>query len=261
MEGVQNFRKVESFFTRKLMEIGYDGVIGVAAFKNVYDELVHAQKARLEDICGGQSRSLIENGSIICMGIAYPEYAIDSIDARLDDGKIDKCRWNIYAEEYNKINSFLNAIAGEIADSFGGIPIQATVEGVAVKNVEEYYGMTVSHRVVAENAGLGWRGKNELIINEKFSCAIRFASIITDLPLICGKKVEASCGKCEACLNSCPFLKNKDKLENYRENCRRYIIKLGLKAEVCGKCIKACYRSSIFNGKFKLKKKVSFAED
>jgi hypothetical protein len=47
-----------------------------------------------------------------------------------------KDRWNIYAEEYNKINGFLNAIAEEIADIFGGIPIQATIEGVKVKNVK-----------------------------------------------------------------------------------------------------------------------------
>jgi epoxyqueuosine reductase QueG len=158
-----------------------------------------------------------------------------------------------YADEYNKINGFLDVIAGEIADSFGGIPIQATVEGISVKNVEEYYEMTVSHRVIAENAGLGWRGKNGLVVNEKFSCAIRFASVITDLPLIHGRKVKASCGECEACLKSCSFLKNKDKLEDYRENCRRYILKLGLRSEVCGKCIKACYRNSIFHERFKLK--------
>jgi hypothetical protein len=234
MERGQNFQKIKTFFERKLAEIGYYGVFGVAEFKKVYGALMSVQKVKLENICGEQFHDLITSGSFICIGIAFPEYAIDCIDARLSDRTIDRRRWNIYAEEYNKINGFLNAIAGEIADSFGGIPIQATVEGIKVKNVEEYYRMTVSHRVIAENGGLGWRGKNGLIVNEKFSCAIRFASVITDLPLIHGRKVRASCGECEACLKSCSFLKNKDKLEDYRENCRRYILKLGLKAEVCG---------------------------
>jgi len=253
VERRENFQKVKNFFDRKLAEIGYYGIIGAAEFKGVYDALMPVQKAKLEDICGERFHNFIMNGSFICIGIAFPEYAIDCIDARLSDGTIDKDRWNIYADEYNKINGFLNAIAEEIADIFGGIPIQATIEGVKVKNVKEYYGMTISHRVVAENAGLGWRGKNELIVNEKFSCAIRFASIITDLPLIHGRRVEASCGECNACLEACLFLKNKDKLEDYREHCRKYILELGLKAEVCGKCIKACYRNSIFRGKFKLK--------
>jgi epoxyqueuosine reductase len=253
MKRGRDFQKIKTFFDRKLAEIGYYGVFGVAEFKKVYDTLMSVQKVRLENICGEQFRDLIMNGSFVCIGIAFPEYAIDSIDVRLCDGSIDRHKWNIYADEYNKINGFLDAIAGEIADSFGGIPIQATVEGISVKNVEEYYGMTVSHRVIAENAGLGWRGKNGLVVNEKFSCAIRFASVITDLPLIHGRKVKASCGECEACLKSCSFLKNKDKLEDYRENCRRYILKLGLRSEVCGKCIKACYRNSIFHERFKLK--------
>jgi len=146
----------------------------------------------------------------------------------------------------------LNLISREIADSLGGIPIQVTIEEMPTRNVEEYYRITVSHRVVAENTGLGWRGKNELIVNEKFSCAVRFASIMVDLPLPSGRKIKSLCGGCEACLEACPFLKNKDKLENYRENCRRYIIQLGLDASVCGKCIKACYRNSVFSNRFKL---------
>ncbi len=88
----------------------------------------------------------MKNGSIIRIGIAFPKYAINSIDVRLNDGSIDKNAWNVYAREYHKINRFLNDILREIADSFGGIPIPATIEGIVVKSVEEYYGMTISHR-------------------------------------------------------------------------------------------------------------------
>lgn len=253
MGGMQNFERIKNFFDEKLSTIGYDGVFGVARFFNVYCELMPVQRERLEDICGQKFSIYVKNGSIICIGIAYPEYAINSIDVRLNDGRVDKDAWNVYAREYHKINKFLNNISRDVADSFGGIPIPATVEGINVKSVEEYCGMTVSHRVVAENAGLGWRGKNELIVNSRFSCALRFASIITDLPLAYGRKVKISCGPCQACLDACPFLKNKEKLKDYRESCRKYIQKLGLEAEVCGKCIKACYNNSIFKNKFKLK--------
>lgn len=253
MERMQNFQRIKKFFIRKLMEIGYDGVIGVAEFRKVYDELMPVQGSKLEDICSEQFHSLMKHGSIICVGIAYPEHAIDCINVRLDDGTVDKDAWNVYAKEYHKINRFLSAISKEIADFFGDMPIPATVEGIVVKNVEQYYGMTVSHRVIAKNAGLGWRGKNELVVNEKYSCALRFASVITNLPLIHGRKVKTSCGRCKACLEVCSFLKNKDRLENYRESCRRRIAQLGLEAEVCGKCIKACYCNSIFSGSFKLR--------
>jgi len=254
MEKEQNFQRIEDYFKEELAKIGYDGVIGVAKFKRVYNDLMPIQRSKLEDICGNQFQNAMKNGAIICIGIAYPERAIDCIDTRSGD-TINKDAWNIYAREYQKLNKLLNIISKRMANEFGGIPIPATLEGVAnkVAQVEEYYGMTVSHRVIAENAGLGWRGKNELIVNKNYSCALRFASVIMNIPLIHGRKDRTSCGACTACLEVCPFLKNKERLKNYRENCRRYIIALGLEDDVCGKCIKACYRHSIFKDKFKLR--------
>ena len=254
MEKEQNFQRIEGYFKEELAKIGYGGVIGVAGFKRVYNDLMPIQRSKLEDICGDLFRNAMKNGAIICMGIAYPEHAIDCIDARSGD-TVDKDAWNIYAREYQKLNKLLNIVSKLMANEFGGIPIPATLEGITdkVTHVEEYYGMTVSHRVIAENAGLGWRGKNELSVNKNYSCALRFASVVTDLPLIHGRKDGTSCGVCTACLEVCPFLKNKERLKNYRENCRRYIIALGLEDEVCGKCIKACYRHSIFKDKFKLR--------
>lgn len=253
MQRKQNFHRVKSFFSGKLIETGYDGVFGVASSKDVYDSLMPVQRSRLEDICGDQFQTFIKNGSAICIGIAYPEHVINCINIELSDGTTDKDAWNIYSREYHKLNRLLDAISKDIANRFGGIQIPATVERIVVRNVKDYFGMTVSHRVIAENAGIGWQGKNELVVNEKFSCALRFASVITSLPLAHGEKVKTSCGRCNACLEACSFLKSKEKLEDYRENCRKYIAQLGLDAEVCGKCIKACYYHSLFCNRFRLK--------
>jgi epoxyqueuosine reductase QueG len=253
MERTQNSQRLNSLFSGELAKRGYEGALGVAEFNKVYDELMPVQRARLEHVCGEHFKDLWKKGSVICIGIAYPERAIDCIDVRSDNGKVDRDAWNVYAREYNKLNRTLNDISKDIADLFGGMFIPATVEGVSVRNIEDYYEMTVSHRVVAENAGLGWRGKNELIVNDRFSCALRFASVITDVSLTRGRRVRASCEECEACLKACSFLRNKDKLENYRESCRRYIVQLGLEANVCGKCIKACYRRSVLSKRFKLR--------
>lgn len=253
MERARNFQRAKTFFNEELAKIGCDGVIGAASFKRVYNRLSLVQKNRLEDLCDKRFEYLRKNGSIICIGIAYPEYAIDCIDVRSCDGTLDKDAWNMYAREYHRLNGVLNNISKDLADLFDGIFVPATVEGIAVENVEEYYRKTVSHRVVAEDAGLGWRGKNELIINKRFSCALRFASVIVDRPLIHGRKVRPACGQCKACLNACPILRNKDRLKNYRESCRKYIAQLGLEGNVCGKCIKACYRQGIHSSMFKLR--------
>jgi epoxyqueuosine reductase QueG len=252
MERARNSQRVETIFS-ELAKIGYEGVVGATAFRVVYARLNPVQKNRLKDICGRRFQHLRKDGSIICVGIAYPERVIDCIDVRSSDGTIDRNSWNVYAREYHRLNVFLNDISKGLAERFDGIRIPATIEGIAVTNVEEYYGRTVSHRVIAENAGLGWRGKNDLIVNSRFSCALRFASVIVDLPLVHGKKARSTCGECQACLETCSFLRDKNRLENYRENCRKYIAKLGLEGEVCGKCIKACYRHSIFSNEFKLR--------
>ena len=252
VERAQNFQKAKTFFITELAKIGYDGIIGAASFEKVYNVLSVVQKNRLKALCDERFENLRKNGSVICIGLAYPERAIDCIDAKASDGTVDKNAWNIYAKEYHRLNGFLNNISRNLADLLDGIFVPATVEGIVVQSVEEYFKKTVSHRVVAEEAGLGWRGKNELIVNDRFSCALRFASVIVDTPLIHGGKVKLNCGECEACLSVCPILKNKDRLENYRESCRKYIVQLGLEGQVCGKCIKACYRQSIYSNKFKL---------
>lgn len=240
-EAEQNSKTIKDFFEQKLAALERDGVIGVAKFQNVYNELMPSQKAKLEQICGERFQDFLEKGSIICIGIAYPEFAIESIDSTLSNGTVDKAAWNIYAREYHTLNRILEAVAQDIANTFGGIVIPP-ITGSTVKTVEDYYGQTISHRVVAENAGLGWRGKNELLVNERLSCALRFASILTCLPLTHGKRLNESCQDCTACIESCTILKNKTALQNYRENCRKYITHLALEADVCGKCIKACHQ-------------------
>lgn len=191
---------------------------------------------------------LCETGSMISIAYAYPDYAIDAIAVK--EGDIyDKETWNIYARWYPRLNDALNETVKKLAEEADGIPIPATITGEALKvnHVEEYYGMVVSHRVVAEHAGIGWRGKNELVINPRYSCAIRLASVATPLPLEPTTTQYAGCGDCRSCLNECPFLRNKETLENFREHCRRFMLGLGLEDFVCGICIKACANSPVFN--------------
>ncbi|MFQ6053877.1 MAG: hypothetical protein ACE5OO_06605 [Candidatus Bathyarchaeia archaeon] len=252
MDPLENLQHVREVFEEEAGRHQLKGVLGVASFGSVYRSLMPVQRRRLEQLCG-RLRALMGDGSVISVAYAYPEYAIDAIARRRGDG-FDKGAWNVYAREYRRLNEALNATAERLAEETGGRAIHATLDGVAEKvgRVEDYYGMAVSHRVAAEQAGIGWRGKNELIVNPRFSCAIRLASVVTELPLRRTEPVGRGCGGCRACLDACPFLRFKERLDNYREQCRRYIVHLDLESEVCGKCIKACYRDSVYSDQFKL---------
>jgi len=132
-----------------------------------------------------------------------------------------------------------------IADDINGVAISATTTGVAstLSHVSQYFPTVVSHRVHAEIAGIGWRGKNGLIVNPRYSCMIRLSGVITDTPLVQTPSLNEGCGDCYSCEDACTFLKNREKLDDYREQCRVYLNNLGLDDEVCGKCIKACVYS------------------
>ena len=253
MDRLSNLKRIRRVLGDEAARRGLKGVLGVADFESVFRALLPIQQMRLEELCGDELRTLMGDGSIISIAYAYPEYAIDVIALRSEDG-YDKGSWNTYAKEYSRLNAALNATAGRLAEETDGIAIPATTEGLGgeIKHVEDYYGIVVSHRVAAELSGIGWRGKNELVVNPVYSCAIRLASVVTNIPLERTPPSDGGCGNCHACLDVCSFLRFKDRLDNYREQCRRYIIYLGLEDEVCGKCVKACYRESIYREQFKL---------
>ena len=233
-----NIQEIQSLFKDIIQD--RKGILGVASFQDVYHQLMPVQKKKLLKFGSGES--------LIVIGVFHSHEAIESINTR-KNGKVDKEAWNIYANEYHDINRALNHAAHTLADCVNGIPIPATLEGVAseINRVEDYYKASVSQRVGAELAGLGWRGKNELIVTREKGCALRFASIISPDRLPSGTRMGSECGSCTACLAACPFLRRKHVLKNYREQCRRFIVTLRLSADVCGKCVKACYEHWLYN--------------
>jgi len=62
----------------------------------------------------------------------------------------------------------------------------------------------LSDRAVAERAGIGFSGKNTLIITEEFGSFVYLGEIITNIPFIPDQAVEDSCGDCTRCLDACP---------------------------------------------------------
>jgi epoxyqueuosine reductase len=63
----------------------------------------------------------------------------------------------------------------------------------------------VLERQLAEKAGLGWRGKNSLLINKQAGSWFFLGELFVDLPLpVDNPNSEEGCGKCTACLTLCP---------------------------------------------------------
>ncbi len=63
----------------------------------------------------------------------------------------------------------------------------------------------VLEKAIAEQAGLGWIGKNTLLLNRKAGSYFFLAELFVDLPLpVDPPQVSEHCGRCTACLDICP---------------------------------------------------------
>jgi epoxyqueuosine reductase len=63
---------------------------------------------------------------------------------------------------------------------------------------------TLAERSLAVKAGLGFIGKNQMLINPELGCQIFIGEIITDLKLQPDKPVDKNCSTCSLCIETCP---------------------------------------------------------
>lgn len=119
--------------------------------------------------------------------------------------KITKGPTKAYAELYRTTNEKLNKIATQTVKqlerkSFKTLRIPAS----QTINHQKRYGK-FPHKTAAILSGLGWIGKSALLISFDLGPRIRFATVLTNAPLIADKAQETSnCGSCKICVDACP---------------------------------------------------------
>lgn len=113
----------------------------------------------------------------------------------------------------------------------------------------------ISQKAIASLSGMGWIGKNGLLITEEFGPRQRVGAVLTDMPVNRqAKLIDNKCGECTACIDRCAMkvLKNAD-FKHHPESrdlvidwakCGVYEAKLigdGSRPEkACGRCVSVC---------------------
>ena len=171
-----------------------------------------------------------------------------SLGVRLLDSVLEEIQdkpTKLYYHHYRQANFFLDRLAFKLAsfiqsEGFLSLPIPAS----QVIDWEKQKGH-LSHRKIAYAAGLGWLGRNKLLVNPDFGSRIRLVTILTNMPLSCDEPLNRDCGECRACISVCPAGAIKEKREDFdRVQCfeqLRAFTKMRLVGQyICGVCVKAC---------------------
>lgn len=133
--------------------------------------------------------------SIISIALAYPTRMTHRLKSVRGEkrGKFARASWGIDYHDIlkDRLNKLIDFIKDEMTDFDSDFkPMVDTGELIDV--------------VVAQRAGLGFIGKNGLLITEEFGSYVYLGEIITNIPFEPDTPIENQCGECTKCIDQCP---------------------------------------------------------
>lgn len=127
----------------------------------------------------------LEGGKSV-ISIAFPYLFKDNLKEEVYFSKYT------YGRDYHKVVSkYLSEICEYISE-LGGRSIYFVDNNA------------LPERYIASLCGVGFIGKNNMLITEKYGSFVFLGEIITDLKLEEDEKVSQKCGECKLCLEACP---------------------------------------------------------
>lgn len=115
-------------------------------------------------------------------------------DEQQTDPNAPKISMYAYGKDYhhvvkNKLKTFLSILNEEIGEVNGRCFVDSA---------------PVLERDWAKHSGIGWIGKNSLLINKKQGSYFFLAELIIDLELEADAPIKDYCGRCTRCIDACP---------------------------------------------------------
>lgn len=156
----------------------------------------------------------------------------------------------LYFHHYRTANMFCDQIGFAVSQwiesqKFLALPIPAS-QITDWQNQRAH----VSHKKIGYLAGLGWIGRNNLLISKRFGAQFRMATVLTDMPLKSDKPRsrpggDSACGRCFACVKLCPAGAIGADPKDFKHLVCFEKLKVFQKQNIvgqfiCGICVKAC---------------------
>ena len=130
---------------------------------------------------------------VICARMDYAKDSQDSLASMENTGKAYVSRYARGRDYHKLIRKRLQKLATRIKEEAGPFGYRAFVDSAPVLE-----------RALDEKSGMGWIGKNTMLINKKAGSWFFLGELFTDLPLPVDAPDTDHCGTCSACLDVCP---------------------------------------------------------
>lgn len=159
------------------------------------------------DLSPATERLVLQGGKIfdkypraVSLGIRLANEVVDSIADHGNRALVMNYIHHVYSVVNHRLDQAALSIATVLMQQgHRAFPVPAS----QVLSFETYTGLA-PHKTAAHLAGLGWIGKNALLVTKAFGPRVRFATVYTDAPLSAGTPGRVRCGACRVCVDACP---------------------------------------------------------
>ena len=131
--------------------------------------------------------------SIITARMNYRPASADSCETLADGKRAFISRYALGRDYHTLLRTRLQKLAERIIVEYGEFAFRAFSDSAPVMEVG-----------LAQNSGLGWRGKHTLLLDRDAGSWFFLGEIYTSLPLAPDAPVTDHCGTCTACMDACP---------------------------------------------------------
>ncbi|MBU5595666.1 tRNA epoxyqueuosine(34) reductase QueG [Amphibacillus sp. MSJ-3] len=131
--------------------------------------------------------------SIIAIAVAYPSRMKEKVANKRGRRRGSFCRASWGHDYHDVLNERLELLATFIAARVPGFRYRSMVDTGELVD-----------KAVAERAGIGWSGKNSLMITPEFGSYVYLGEMITNIPFPSDQPIDDGCGDCTLCLDLCP---------------------------------------------------------
>jgi epoxyqueuosine reductase len=151
-----------------------------------------------------------------------------------------------YEADYRRINVQLDDITTNLQDYLKSHRVRCRAVPASQTLDRVHHRGLISHRALAEQAGLGRRGRNNLLVTPGFKSRVRLASLLSELSV--PPRLEAPlpnfCTACDVCRKACPAGAIGQSSEDFRlDLCLLNLERIHRKdiaPQICGVCLAVC---------------------